>query len=72
MSLSLSLSKQLLELFGAGTAAVISPIEHISYMGEEIHVPTESHDNPLYRRLYNTLTDIQYGKLDHPWAYVID
>lgn len=68
----LSKEGRLLELFGAGTAAVISPIEHISYMGEDIHVPTESQDSPLYRRLYNTLTDIQYGKLDHPWAYVID
>uniref|UniRef100_A0A2M3Z096 Branched-chain-amino-acid aminotransferase n=1 Tax=Anopheles braziliensis TaxID=58242 RepID=A0A2M3Z096_9DIPT len=63
---------RLLEMFGAGTAAVISPIECIAYLGEEIHVPTESHDSPLYRRLYNTLTDIQYGKLPHPWAYVID
>lgn len=59
-------------MFGAGTAAVISPIERIAYMGEEIQVPTESHESPVYRRLYDTLTGIQYGKIEHPWAPVID
>lgn len=63
---------RLLEMFGAGTAAVISPIERIAYMGEEIQVPTESHESPVYRRLYDTLTGIQYGKIEHPWAPVID
>lgn len=63
---------RLLEMFGAGTAAVISPIDRISYQGEEICVPTDAQDSPLYRRLYDTLTGIQYGKIDHPWATVID
>lgn len=74
MPLIKKLAKQgrLLEMFGAGTAAVISPIEQISYMGEDIVVPTSSHDKPVFQRLYDTLTGIQYGKIDHPWATVID
>ncbi|XP_055616043.1 branched-chain-amino-acid aminotransferase, cytosolic [Toxorhynchites rutilus septentrionalis] len=63
---------RLLEMFGAGTAAVVSPIECIAYDGEEIYVPTDAQDNPLYQRLYDTLTGIHYGKIDHPWATVID
>lgn len=63
---------RLLEIFGAGTAAVISPIECIAYLGEEIAVPTTSHESPLFHRLYDYLTGIQYGKIDHPWATVID
>lgn len=59
-------------MFGAGTAAVVSPIERIAYEGEEIYVPTDAQDSPVYRRLYDTLTGIQYGKIDHPWATVID
>lgn len=63
---------RLLELFGAGTAAVISPIEWIAYEGEDIPVPTQQQEAPLYQRLYDTLTGIQYGKIDHPWSVVID
>lgn len=74
MPLIKKLAKQgrLLEMFGAGTAAVISPIDQISYMGEDIAVPTSSQDKPVFQRLYDTLTGIQYGKIDHPWATVID
>ncbi|XP_053685839.1 branched-chain-amino-acid aminotransferase, cytosolic [Sabethes cyaneus] len=63
---------RLLELFGAGTATVISPIEWIAYEGEDIHVPTESQESPVYRRLYDTLTGIHYGKIEHPWAVAIN
>lgn len=63
---------RLLEIFGAGTAAVISPIECIAYLGEEITIPTTSHESPLFHRLYDYLTGIQYGKIEHPWATVID
>uniref|UniRef100_U5EJ01 Branched-chain-amino-acid aminotransferase n=1 Tax=Corethrella appendiculata TaxID=1370023 RepID=U5EJ01_9DIPT len=63
---------RLLELFGSGTAAVISPIERIHYLGEQLHIPTLEQEDSLSKYLLKTLTDIQYGKLDHPWAYVID
>lgn len=63
---------QLLELFGAGTACVVSPIERISYLGSDLHIPTMEQEKPIFIELKNALNDIQYGKIDHPWAVVID
>lgn len=66
------LSVQLLELFGTGTACVVSPIERISYLGEDVFIPTMEHQNPIFDAIKTELTDIQYGKKDHPWAVCID
>lgn len=68
----LSFYVQLLEMFGTGTACVVSPIERIQYMGSDIMVPTLEQEKPLYGRILDTLTAIQYGKIDHPWAVTID
>lgn len=62
---------RLLEAFGAGTAAVISPVKGIIYNGEEIHVPTGENVGEVAQNLWNTLTSIQYGKLPHPWSVKI-
>lgn len=63
---------QLLELFGTGTACVVSPVERIHYIGEDIFIPTMQQEEPLFEALQKELTDIQYGKKVHPWAVVID
>ncbi|PNF21393.1 Branched-chain-amino-acid aminotransferase, cytosolic [Cryptotermes secundus] len=63
---------RLLELFGAGTACVVSPVASISYRGETLHIPTERHKYPIYAKFRQTLTDIQYGRVSHPWAVPID
>jgi branched-chain amino acid aminotransferase len=63
---------RLLELFGTGTALVVCPIERINYVGEDLHIPTMKQEKPLFRRILNQLTDIQYGKEDHPWGITID
>lgn len=65
-------SLQLLEMFGAGTACVVSPIERIHYLGKDILIPTMQQDNAMFRWILKTLTDIQYGKVEHPWAPVIE
>jgi|EP01033_Poteriospumella_lacustris_P000003 branched-chain amino acid aminotransferase len=62
---------RLLEAFGAGTAAVISPVKGIVYNGEEIHVPTGENVGEVAQSLWNTLTSIQYGKIPHPWSVKI-
>lgn len=59
-------------MFGAGTACVVSPIERINYMGTDLLIPTMEQEKPLYNRIKNTLTAIQYGKVEHPWAVLID
>lgn len=63
---------RVLEVFGSGTAAVISPVNLIEYMGEELHIPTMEHKQPIFKRLYDELTDIQYGRKPHQWADLID
>lgn len=27
---------------------------------------------PLYSKIFNAITDIQYGKVSHPWTKVVD
>lgn len=71
MSMSLFIL-QLLEMFGTGTACVVSPIERIQYMGEDIAIPTVQHADPLYLKIKSELAEIQFGHKQHPWAVVID
>lgn len=59
-------------MFGSGTACIVSPIERIFYMGENLMIPTLEHSEPVYKQICKTLTDIQYGKVEHPWAVIID
>ncbi|XP_063705410.1 branched-chain-amino-acid aminotransferase [Culicoides brevitarsis] len=63
---------RVLEMFGAGTACIVSPIERIHYLDRDYMIPTMKQDNAVFRRILHTLTDIQYGKVEHPWARVID
>jgi branched-chain amino acid aminotransferase len=61
------------EVFGAGTAAVISPVGRIAYRGETLLV---NNDQPgeLAERLYHEITAIQYGEIAdrHGWNRLID
>lgn len=59
-------------MFGAGTACVVSPIERIYYLGDNLLIPTLEDSNSLYKQCLNTLLDIQYGRIQHPWAVEID
>lgn len=61
-----------LEIFGAGTACIVSPVERIHYLGEDLLIPTMQQEEPIYQWVKNSLTDIQYGKVEHPWAELID
>ncbi|XP_066141728.1 branched-chain-amino-acid aminotransferase, cytosolic [Euwallacea fornicatus] len=70
--LELTKSAKLLEMFGSGTACIVSPIKSIEYQGNLIEIPTTQHQNPLYRRIREELEAIQYGHIDHPWAHSID
>lgn len=59
---------RLVEAFGAGTAVVISPVRSILYQGAEIVVPTGDQAGPIAAKLWTDLTDIQYGRVEHPWS----
>eukprot|EP00474_Spongospora_subterranea_P005765 CRZ06223.1 hypothetical protein [Spongospora subterranea] len=67
---------RLLEAFGSGTAAIVSPIKNIHFKGTDYPVPLDS-KNPegqagaLTQRISNTILDIQYGKVQHPWSVIV-
>ena len=53
-------SGKLQEIFGSGTAAVISPVGELKY-GDHIIAIGDSTVGPMATRLYNAITEIQYG-----------
>tara|TARA_Y100000739_G_C20525446_1_gene426273 strand:+ start:53 stop:502 length:450 start_codon:yes stop_codon:yes gene_type:complete len=62
----------LLEIFGAGTAAVIASVASISYLGKEISAAPHS-GRSLAERLREELLGIQYGERPDPhnWIQVV-
>jgi branched-chain amino acid aminotransferase len=63
---------RLLELFGAGTACVVCPIESILYNGKRLDIPTMSNGAPITMRLHRELTDIQFGKTPSDWTVLVE
>ncbi|PLX80651.1 MAG: branched chain amino acid aminotransferase [Desulfuromonas sp.] len=62
-------SGRLKEAFGAGTAVVISPVAQFTYKDRTV-VLNGGQTGELTQKLYDTLTGIQYGKLDDPYGWV--
>ncbi len=64
---------ELEEIFGAGTAAVISPVGTIAYKGET-HTMRINGAGPLTRELYDTITGIQLGDVEDKfgWTRIVD
>ena len=66
--MELARAGRLQEVFGTGTAAVISPVGQLYYRGETLTV-NRGETGRLTRRLYETLTGIQYGRLADPYGW---
>jgi branched-chain amino acid aminotransferase len=64
---------ELIEVFGSGTAAVISSVNKLKYH-EKIMRFGEDEAGELATKLYNEVTGIQYGKIEdkHNWLKYID
>jgi len=68
--------KRILEVFGAGTAAVVSPVDRIGFDGVDYPIPVDP-DNPsagigpLAKKLLKELNDIQYGRVPHEWSWLV-
>jgi len=58
------------EVFGTGTAAVISPVGELAYKGERIVVGGGG-IGELTRKLYDTIVDIQYGRAPDPRGWTV-
>jgi branched-chain amino acid aminotransferase len=65
-------SGSLTEVFGSGTAAVISPVGHIHHNGQTIDLDHEKM-GPVARRMYETITGIHHGEVEDPdgWCHLI-
>lgn len=61
---------KLQECFGSGTAAVISPVGEIKYK-DKVAKLGNGEVGPWARRLFDTITDIQYGRTDDPEGWVM-
>ena len=60
-------SGSLKEMFGTGTAAVISPISGFGYQEKDYELPQL--DKPFAALLKKTITDIQTNKSEDPYAW---
>ena len=58
------------EAWGCGTAAVVSPIGELSYEGVQYPVNGGS-IGEVTQMLYDTLTGIQWGKIDDPYGWTV-
>ncbi|RKP03849.1 hypothetical protein CXG81DRAFT_9038 [Caulochytrium protostelioides] len=64
---------RLLEVFGSGTAAIVSPVHLIRWRDADVKVPLDptnpdAQAGPLTSRLADTIMKIQYGEMEHPWS----
>ena len=62
---------RLKEAFGTGTAAVISPIGHLKWE-DNIMIINNGEIGPISQKLYDTLTGIQWGKLEDKLNWTVE
>ncbi|KAI9330833.1 aminotransferase [Obelidium mucronatum] len=68
--------KRVVEMFGAGTAAIVSPIKNIFYKGKDWAIPLDPKDpssqaGALTKKFADTIMGIQYGEIEHEWSVVV-
>jgi branched-chain amino acid aminotransferase len=77
MVLKASKEGRIIEMFGAGTAAIVSPIKRIHFEGTDIHVPLDpknpnSQAGPLTKKIADHIMGIQYGEIPHKWSVLVN
>jgi branched-chain amino acid aminotransferase len=63
-------SGKITEVFGCGTAAVIAPVGKFGYKDQEIMIH-HNEPGPVAQKLFQTLTDIQYGRIADPFGWTL-
>jgi len=62
------------EAFGAGTAAIVSPVQSFVYDGVTYDVPIDKEKGAgkLTQRILSMMTDLQYGRVSRPaWQFYV-
>ena len=62
-------SGRLKEIFGSGTAAVLSPVGELKY-NDKIITVGDGKVGPITLRLFDAITDIQYGKTEDTMGWI--
>jgi branched-chain amino acid aminotransferase len=64
-------SGEITEAFGMGTAVVIAPVDRFGYRDKVHTLRSGEEAGPVAGRLYQALTDIQYGRSADPYGWTI-
>lgn len=59
------------EVFGTGTAAVVSPVGKLRYMDDVMQIG-EGNIGALTQKLYDEITGIQWGRRDDPFGWRVE
>ncbi|KAH7104516.1 branched-chain amino acid aminotransferase II [Auriculariales sp. MPI-PUGE-AT-0066] len=69
---SAAINGTLVELFGTGTAAIISPVNRIGYLGEDVLIPTGPKGmGPLSQAILDEIVGRQRGTIKSDWNVVV-
>lgn len=63
-------SGKLQEIFGTGTAAVVSPVGELKY-GDKIITVGDGQAGPVAHKFFDAITDIQYGRSKDPFGWIV-
>lgn len=69
--------KRLHEMFGTGTACIVSPVKGFRYKDVDYEIPLDptnpkTEAGPLAKKLNQTIQSIQYGEIPSPWSVVVE
>ncbi|KAI0286809.1 branched-chain amino acid aminotransferase II [Russula aff. rugulosa BPL654] len=65
-------SGRLVEMFGTGTAAIVSPVNKIGYQGKDIEIPVDENGmGPVSRPIWADLVARQTGEIENDWSVVV-
>ena len=58
------------EVFGTGTAAVVSPVKELVWKDESVTI-SDGKIGELTQKLYDTLTGMQWGKIEDTKGWIV-
>ena len=58
------------EVFGTGTAAVVSPVKELDWKGDKVFIG-DGNIGPVTQKLYDTMTGMQWGKIEDTKGWIV-